>query len=320
MAYQRKIGGNGVMERVYYSINEKSARTAHNMMSFDDYKEGSKTAEYQGYVNQAYDLADRVAEARPSEADRVYRLAERYARKMAEYMNKEISIGLMCPSVMISGAGNFPVKKKEKQVAAWERNHENYQQIQGILQKIENILYGKEVIKSGDENAVEKLEEKLENLKELQEMMKAVNKAIRMKDTEKGDNAMRDMGYSDEQIRKLRTPDFCGRVGFPDYELQNNNANIHRVEDRLKSLKAAKANGTQETENDFFKVVRNAEVMRLQIIFEGKPEPEVRDILKKNGFRWAPSNSAWQRHLNRNSEYALETVIKEMKKLQEAEA
>ena len=134
------------MERVYYSINEKSARAAHNMMSFDDYKEGSKTAEYRRYVDQAYGLADRVAEARPTEADRAYRLAERYARKMAEYMNREISIGLMCPSVMISGAGNFPVKKKEKQVAAWERNHENYQHIQGLLQKIEDILYGKEVI------------------------------------------------------------------------------------------------------------------------------------------------------------------------------
>lgn len=39
------------MERVYYSINEASARTAHQMMSFSDYKEGSKTAEYKGYEN-----------------------------------------------------------------------------------------------------------------------------------------------------------------------------------------------------------------------------------------------------------------------------
>ena len=27
--------------------------------------------------------------------------------------------------------------------------------------------------------------------------------------------------------------------------------------------------------------------MRLQLIFDGKPEPEVRDILKSNGFKWA---------------------------------
>ena len=47
--YLRGTGGR-VVERVYYSINEESAKTAHQMMSFSDYKEGSKTAEYKGYV------------------------------------------------------------------------------------------------------------------------------------------------------------------------------------------------------------------------------------------------------------------------------
>ena len=108
---QRKIGGIGIVERVYYAINESAARTAHSMMSFSDYQEGSKTAEYQGYVNKAYDLADKVAEARPEEAERVYKLAERYSRKMAENMNDSSRIGMMCPSVMISGAGNFPDRK-----------------------------------------------------------------------------------------------------------------------------------------------------------------------------------------------------------------
>ena len=304
------------MERIYYSINEVSARTAHNMMSFRDYQEGSKTAEYQGYVNRAYDLADKVAAAKPDEADRAYALAERYSRKMAENMNDSSRIGMMCPSVMISGAGNFPVKKKEKQNAAADRNYQQFKEIQGILAKIESILYGKEVIKSGDEDAVEKLEKKLADLKATQEKMKAANKAIRMKDTEKGDTKLKDLGFSEENIKELRTPDFCGRLGFPDYALQNNNANIHRVEERLKGLKAAKKNGTQETENKFFKVVRNTEAMRLQIIFEGKPDPQVREILKSNGFRWAPSQSAWQRHLNGNSEYSLNRVIAELEKME----
>lgn len=306
------------MKRTYYTINEATAKTAHDMMSMRDYEPGSKTAEYQRYVNKVYDLADKVAEARPGEAERVYALAERYAKKMAENMNKDSSIGCMCPSVMISGAGNFPIKKKEKQVAAWERNHQEYQKIQDIPRKIEGILYGKEIIKSGDEDAIERLEEKLENLKELQETMKAVNKAIRMKDTKKGDEELRTMGYSDAQIKEFRTPDFCGRVGFPQYALQNNNANIHRVEDRLKSLKAAKEKGTQETENQFFKVVENTECMRLQLFFEDKPEPEIREILKSNGFRWAPSQSAWQRQLTGNARYALKRVIEQLEKMQEA--
>lgn len=303
------------MKRMYYSINESTAKQAHNMMSMRDYAAGSKTKEYQGYVDKAYDLADRVAEERPDEADRAYALAERYSRKLAENMNKNSSIGCMCPSVMISGAGNFPVKKKEKQVKAWERNAEEWKQIHSILDKIENILYGREIIKSSDENALAKLEEKLEGLKELQETMKAVNKAVRLKDTEKGDEELRTMGYTDEQIKEFRTPDFCGRIGYPQYALQNNNANIHRVEGRIKQLRAAKEKGTQESENQFFRVVENTEIMRLQLFFEDKPEADVREILKSNGFKWAPSQSAWQRQLNNNSRYALKSVIEKIEKL-----
>ena len=106
------------MERLYCTINEEQARIAHDMMSMSDYKVGSKTEEYKGYVDKVYDLAEKVAEARPREADRVEALAKRYSKRMAEYMNRESNIGCRCPSVMISGAGNFPVKKKEKQVQA----------------------------------------------------------------------------------------------------------------------------------------------------------------------------------------------------------
>lgn len=300
------------MERLYCTINEEQARIAHDMMSMSDYKVGSKTEEYRGYVDKAYDLAEKVAEARPRETDRVEALAKRYSKRMAEYMNRESNIGCRCPSVMISGAGNFSVKKKEKQVQAWEKNHQFYTETQKILDKIKGILRGKDIIKSSDEDAIERLEEKLDALKENQERMRAVNKAIRLKNTKKGDEELKILGYSDEQIQELRTPDFMGRVGFPAYALQNNNANIHRVEERVKSLKAVKEKGTKETEFELFKVVENVEAMRLQIIFDEKPEADVRAVLKKNGFKWAPSQGAWQRMLNPAGKYALNRVKEEL--------
>lgn len=302
-------------ERKYFQIYENNARVAHNMMSMRDYAEGSTTADYRRAVDKAYDLADKVVEIKPEEVERVYRLAERYAKKMADYYNKESSIGMMCPSVMISGAGNFPVRKKERQIAAYQRNYEFYQSTQGILDKIENIFYGKEIIKSDDERAIEKLEEKLADLKEKQEVMKAANKAIRMKDTESGDDALREMGYSEEAIKQLREPDFCGRLGFPSYLLTNNNQNIHRIEERIKHLKAVKEKGGSEQEYDTFKVVENTEAMRYKIIFDEKPDAEVRAILKSNGFKWAPSQGAWQRQITANGKYALERAIAELKEL-----
>lgn len=56
------------------------------------------------------------------------------------------------------------------------------------------------------------------------------------------------------------------------------------------------------------KIVRNKADMKLQLVFEGKPEAATREILKANGFRWAPSVGAWQRLLNGNAEYSLRRI------------
>lgn len=300
-------------ERIYYEINEQSARTAHEMMSMQEYKEGSKTREYRNLVDNAYDLAGQVEEKRPLQSERAYKLAERYSRKMAEYFNKDSAIECRCPSVLISGAGNFPVKKKEKQVQAWENNYQFYQETQKLISKIKSILYGKDIIKSGDSDAVERLEEKLAGLKEDQERMKVANKFIRLKNVEKGNEGLTNMGYSEKEIKELREPDFCGRVGYPPYMLQNNNANIHRVEGRLKQLKAAKERGSRKEENRYFRVVENTEIMRLQIFFDEKPVQDIRSILKKNGFKWSSKNGCWQRQLTDNARYSLERIKKEIK-------
>lgn len=300
------------MEIKYYEINEESARRAHEMMSFRDYVPGSKTAEYRGYVDRAYALADEAAKDRPDEADRIYALVDRYAKRLADNLNDESRIGCMCPSIMIAGGSNFPVRKKEKQNAAADRNRQEWNEIQNILEKIKSIRNGKDIIKSGDADALEKLQKKLDGLKELQERMKAANAAIRLKDTEKGDARMAELGYTAEQIRELREPDFCGRVGFPSYLLSNNNANIHRIEARIKELTAAKAAEPTETEHEGFRVVENTETMRLQLFFDGKPDEETRSILKSNGFRWAPSVGAWQRQLTENARSALRRIISQL--------
>lgn len=307
------------MERTYFYINEDGARTAHSMMSFSDYKDGSKTSNYKALVDKAYELGEEVILKKPSEEERVANLCERYSKRLAQNINRDIQIGMMCPSVMVSGAGNFPVKKKEKQVAAWDKNHEDYEQVERILWKIGNILSGKDRIRSDEEKAIEKLQEKIDILKENQEQMKEVNKAVRLKDTEKGNEILRNMGYTDKQIEQFRTPDYCGIIGFPSYLLSNNNANIRRLEGRIKSLQAIKSNGTQESENEFFSIREDVDSMRIQLFFEGKPDLEVREILKHNGFRWAPSVGAWQRQLNENGKYAVKSVLRKLEAMGGAE-
>ena len=301
------------VERKYYDINEESARLSHEMMSWSDYQEGSTTKEYLNDVDWVYDLADEVVIKRPSEKERVEKLSHRYAKRMADYYNRNSAIGTMCPSVMISGAGNFPVKKKEKQNKMWESNHKFYEETQKIIDKIKSIKNGNEIIKSDDERAIEKLEYKLQDLKELHQLTKDANKALRIKDIEEGNEELRSLGLSEKTIKTLREGNVLNQKGYPSWALSNNLQEIHRVEKRIQDLKAIKEQGTQKDEDhNGFTVVENTEVMRLQIIFDGKPDVEARSIMKKRGFRWAPSQKAWQRQITANGKWALKYAVEEL--------
>lgn len=284
----------------YYTINEEAARRANDMNSFRDYKAGSATAEYRRMVDAATELAERQKQrVDPMYHEKIDRLLEIYCRKLAENMNASYSIEARCPSILISGGGNFPVRKKEKQNAARDRNLEEWNYIQGLLDKIRSVGTGG--ISSDDPQAVEKLEAKLAALEKHQEMMKAANAAIRMKDPAKGDAKLAELGYTPEDIAKLREPDFCGRIGYPAYALQNNNANIRRIRGRIAELKKRTESTPEGWEFDGGRVVVNTTENRLQVIFDGKPDADVRTELKGEGFRWAPSQGAWQRQLTDNA-------------------
>ena len=64
------------------------------------------------------------------------------------------------------------------------------------------------------------------------------------------------------------------------------------------------------------KIVENKEIMRLQVIFDGKPSATVRDIMKGAAFHWSPSQGAWQRQLTDNARYSLRKALEQIKKAQ----
>src|SRR5574344_998315 len=73
---------------------------------------------------------------------------------------------------------------------------------------------------------------------------------------------------------------------------------------------------TEEPTEDLpFEVVKNNDLMRLQLLFDGKPSEEIRTILKSNGFKWAPSQKAWQRLLNDNALHSLRRVSEAITKI-----
>ena len=184
---------------------------------------------------------------------------------------------------------------------------------------------GQSGISSDDPDATDKLEEKLAGLEKAQAQMVKVNKTIRSyaKDRAKyGDlnclMALEGLGFTAGAASRLLVPQWGngrGPIGFPPYALSNNNANIARVKDRIAHLKRAAEREHKEIDigNTGIKLVQNVEENRLQIIFPGKPDAEVRAKLKGSGFRWSPTSGAWQRHLGNSAIYAANAILRELR-------
>ena len=290
----------------YYPINENAARRAKEAISFSDYKPGSATAEYRHYVDEAAEIAARQKKrVDPSFHEKIDGLLDAYARKLAANMNKGYEITARVPSIMIAGGSNFPVRKKEKQNAAADKNMQEFTEIQGLLDKIRSTGMGG--ISADDPNAVSKLESKLAKLEALQETMKAVNAYYRKNKTLDGCPHL-----SPEQIEKLKAS-MSGSYRanpkpFESYQLSNNNAEIRRLKNRITALTRRKELGYVGWEFDGGRVEANTADNRLQIFFDEKPDKEIREELKGNGFRYAPSAEAWQRQLNDNAIYAADRI------------
>lgn len=271
-------------------INEELARRALESYSFSDYKAGSATAEYNAQVAEVAELAERVKCSAPEEFhSEIDSLVSRYASRLAEWTNRRNRIESSCPSWFVSGPANYPMRKFEKQQAALKNCYDDLEKIEHIKARIKN--FANRPIMSGDESAIDRLTEKVENLRKEREEMKQEN----------------------AEARK------AGKTApYGSYTLSNSLANLRTAEKRLEELKKAKETPTaaaDDLKNEFCEVVRNTDIMRLQLVFSGKPDDETRNILKSNGFKWAPSQKAWQRQLNNNAVYAAKRVFSSLAEL-----
>ena len=201
-----------------------------------------------------------------------------------------------------------------------ERIHQNFGKGFDLLEKAayyERRAKGVNdyAISADDPDAVKKLRERVENLKSSQERMKAANAAIRkhQKDGPEAQQAVLErLGFQPDRAKAILTPDVMGTVGFASYSLSNNNANIRRLEERIQILEKAQALEDRETPYAWGTVRENREINRIQFRFEDKPNEEVRNLMKSSGFRWAPSEGAWQRQWTGNAVYAARDVIKKL--------
>jgi DNA repair exonuclease SbcCD ATPase subunit len=168
-------------------------------------------------------------------------------------------------------------------------------------------------ISSDDPEAITKLKEKIESLKEEQERNKSINKIIKSKKKnytiEQKKEDLTKIGLKPHTIDLLFEPDCFNEIGIPSYRLTNNNANIRRLEERLKTLEVKSKDETKEYIIGDITISDNVEENRVMICFPGKPDLETIHKLKTMGFRWSPSNECWQAYRNNRTYYNIKQLF-----------
>lgn len=216
--------------------------------------------------------------------------------------------------LVLKGWGNYRIRDYLREtkvpVPSW------YQHIRGVEDK--SVEVGQKAdyyrskaeaaeknaaISSDDPEAVKKLKDKLQKLEDFQNRMKKVNAYYRKNGTMKGFENLSDEKAAeiDEAVKN----DYSWITApYAPFQLSNNNAEINRLKKRIATLERREETGFVGWQFEGGEAVANQEENRLQLLFDEKPSEEQRSKLKSWGFKWAPSNKAWQRQLNSNAIYA----------------
>ncbi len=208
-----------------------------------------------------------------------------------------------CISWMITGPSNFPSRRAQKWNDAADGRLKAIIDFREVVRRavIRDLRPDLRPVMAGDADAIERLAVKVATMERIQERMKQANAAIR-KHAKAGADAqvlaLVELGFAPDRAAELLRPDFANRIGFADYELKNNNANIRRVKERLEQLERAHAQPVKEQQGDGVRLEEDPPANRVRLFFDGKPDAATRERLKACGFRWTPTLEAWQAYIN----------------------
>lgn len=179
-------------------------------------------------------------------------------------------------------------------------------------------------ISSDDPDAIFKLEEKLRKAEAFQDQAKRINAAIRklLRKNQLNFESLKKLlpDFKDSTLVTVLKPDSMGEYGIPSYSLTNRSAKMRRIRQRIEELKkkasrevellAKQGEAVTETTKGSVTIRENFEENRLQVLFSrGKPVEEVRKYIRKLGFIYSPTHTAWQRRLKQDAKYHIKSVL-----------
>ena len=95
------------------------------------------------------------------------------------------------------------------------------------------------------------------------------------------------------------------------WQLQNIGARIRETKRRIERLEKLDEIEFKEIEFIGGKAIHNKEINRIQLLFDGILDEDIRNALKSKGFHWSRREGAWQREFNENTIKATNILIKD---------
>ena len=239
-----------------------------------------------------------------------------YASLLKNY-KEMISIRARTFSTGVTGGAGITARKIANNESLIQREYEKLkthnQEVEKLKNKLAKIAKNTpadqyetgEVIKSVDVNAIAKLQDKIKQLEEKKEYIYRQQKAEKEYKKSKDSSVFEKYDIKKEDVEEML--DEINRYGYALYSSPANiNAEIRRIRERITGLEKNQSKGEEEILIEGGKIVKNGATQRLQIFFDGIPDKDVREKLKKHAFKWAPSVKAWQRTLTPNAIWDVE--------------
>ena len=240
---------------------------------------------------------------------------ELQAEYEAKYLNKWrewLAALSRCYSVLVTGPARFNNRRHER-MNDYERAAR--QRLRDWSEKVVKRINRQQRLTGWQE--VERLQSKLDTLTELHEKMKAANKIVRSKkmSEEEQIDGLVALGLNEKQaVEILKPTERWQSVGFPTYQLQNNLAKIKDTQAAIERHKAMAESEDKEIAFNGGRVVVCNSEERMRFYFDEIPSVEVRNLMKRNAFKWSPKNGAWQRQLTANCKFDTKRILAELNK------
>lgn len=281
---------------------EEKAKRAHYWTSFSPERRGEQMIK-----DYSEELSADLEELRSKNVndENIDDYKARYESLFSSYLHAKSGTF----SAMITGPANFNTRRHAKANRSEERHYEIFREWRERAKKaiIRKMQPAKTFV-----TELERYRQELDGMKQRHELMKEANK--RIKQAHKTGEDLTGFLINTMKVAPHMV-DWSMKFGFG---LQNNNASIKRVEQRIKELEAKEQKRNEEPQKNYKfdggEVVINYEADRIQIFFNQRPSSQELAEWKNKGlnsFNWSPSVKAWQRKITPNAIWATRRIFKD---------